>query len=81
MKLSNMCLGTRWWCYGGMEELNGVRFRLWQRREDGHPSQSLSEREQQKLRDTYGDGRVSEGEEPGLLALVPEGNGVEFEII
>lgn len=30
----DICLGTRWWTFGGLDTLEGVRFRLERRRGD-----------------------------------------------
>ncbi|MCJ1269981.1 hypothetical protein MMC22_009874 [Lobaria immixta] len=29
VSLTNRCLGTRWWAFAGLEELEGVRLRAW----------------------------------------------------
>jgi hypothetical protein len=82
VKLSKKCLGTRWWSYGSLEELDGVRFRFWKDR-DGNGKQIYgepSERDKQEEREKYGDGPVTEGEQPEMLAIVPEGDA-EFEIV
>ncbi len=64
--LTDLCLGTRWWAFGSLEELGGVRFRQW--REGG----------EREGRDD--EGRYLMGEVPNNLAFVIEKGTTEFEI-
>ncbi len=64
--LTDLCLGTRWWAFGWLEDFGVVRFRQW--REGG-------EREGQD-----DEGRYLMGEVPNDLAFVIEKGTAEFEI-
>lgn len=64
---TNKCLGTRWWAFGSLDELENVRFRQWK---DG---------EQQEGADD--EGKYLMGEVPNVLALVIEKDMAEFEIL
>ncbi|KAF2666117.1 hypothetical protein BT63DRAFT_481917 [Microthyrium microscopicum] len=82
--LTDKCLGTFWWCYGSLTDLEGIRLRQWESQEDRarerqyEASWKLDEEERIQK---YGKGPVSFGEEPQMLAMVPEGEGVEFEVV
>lgn len=83
VKLSNKCLGAKWWSYGSLEELEGVRFRNWEERDENGKlahGRDASGYDARLEREKYGDGPVSEGEDPYMLKMVPEGDA-EFEIV
>jgi hypothetical protein len=73
--INDRCLGTRWWTFASLEELEGVRLRDWHEEPDETNKEIVK-----KLLETYGDRPTSIGEKPDLLAMVPEGD-VEFEIV
>jgi len=89
VKIGDRCLGTRWWNYGSLEDLEGVRLRLWydvaarEEEERAQPSLTgLRAREYEEVIERLGDGRTSIGENPKMLALVRENEeGAEFEIV
>lgn len=64
--LTNKCLGTRWWAFGSLEELDGRRFHQWR---EGAPTEGEDE-----------NGRFLLGERPDDLALVIEKGTTEFEV-
>lgn len=84
MSLTNLCLGTRWWGFAGLEELEGVRLRAWrgqaaEEAEKANPE--LHEEMEREREEKYGDRPVTMGEEPAMLAMVVEGGEVEFEVV
>lgn len=91
IKLTDKCLGTNWWTFGVLEDLDGLRLRMWrsqaseeaeadeERMLDSDPE--LREELEQERRDKYGERRTTKGENPNMLALVPEVGQVEFEVV
>ena len=88
MTLTNKCLGTPWWTYADLDELKGVRLQAW-----GTQKEEVAEAEAEKAdpelheemererKEKYGDGPVTMGEDPKMLAMVVENEHVEFEIV
>lgn len=84
-------MGTRWWAYAGLEDLEGVRLRAWQTPAEEAEAESeaeamtadpeLYEEMERERREKYGDGPVAMGEDPTMLAMVVEGGDVEFEVV
>lgn len=64
--LTDRCLGTRWWAFGSLEELDGRRFQQWR---EGAPREGED-----------GNGRFLVGQRPDDLALVIEKGTTEFEV-
>lgn len=89
VKITDLCLGTRWWTFGALEDLEGVRLRTWRSRaseeaeveEERTLDSELREEIEQERRDKYGDRPNSIGENPDMLAMVREVGEVEFEIV
>lgn len=91
MSLTNLCLGTRWWAFTGLEELEGVRLRAWrgQAAEEAEAAEveaekadpELHEEMERERKEKYGERSVTMGEEPATLAMVVEGGEVEFEVV
>ncbi len=79
---TNKCLGTRWWAYGALEELEGVRFGQWRKEEEEESDreEEESEGEGTEAKESVYDGKLIVGEMPDDLALVIEEGTVEFEI-
>jgi hypothetical protein len=84
LSLSHMCLGTRWWTYGSLEELEGVRLRQWRPpSEERERLDTLANNgfgPELRERHVFEEGPTSTGELPNLLAMVPEGDA-EFEVV
>ncbi|KAK5116329.1 hypothetical protein LTR85_009301 [Meristemomyces frigidus] len=89
VQMTDLCLGTKWWTFGAREDLDGMRLRMWQ-------PQALEEAEmaeettldvdlraelEQERRAKYGDRPTIKGENPVMLAMVPEVAMAEFEVI
>lgn len=88
MALTNKCLGTRWWTFISLEGLEGVRLRAWRGRQEEEAEAEaeradpeLSEEMARERKERYGDGPVTMGENPEMLAMVVEGGEVEFEVV
>lgn len=89
MTLTEKCLGTRWWAFAGLEELEGVRLRAWTLEEAGAEEEAEAERADPELYEEvkrerkvkYGDGPVTMGEDPATLTMVVEVGEVEFETV
>ena len=85
MALTDKCLGTRWWTYADLDELKGVRFKAWrsQSEEEAEAEEDPEWHEelQRERKEKYGDGPVTMGEDPYILAMVVENEQVEFEIV
>lgn len=88
VKMTDLCLGTRWWTFGALEDLDGVRLRTW-RSQASEEAEAEEERTldpesrdelEQERRAKYGDRRTTKGEDPNMLAMVPEVGEVEFDI-
>jgi hypothetical protein len=62
---TDKCLGTRWWTFGSVEGLEGVKLGQWS--EDGRGESE--------------NGNIDRGEKPDGLALVIENGEAEFEIV
>lgn len=68
----------------GLEELEGVRLLAWRARakeEAERADLELHEEMEKERKEKYGDGSVTMGEDPAMLAMVVEGEMVEFEIV
>jgi hypothetical protein len=81
--LTNKCLSTRFWTFGSLEELDGVRFRQWRSQSDDEmwAKEEEYDSDYKAKMEKYGNGPVTKGEEPKMLALVPEVGEIEFEVI
>lgn len=87
MTLTNKCLGTRWWTYADLDELKGVRLQAWESQAEAEAEveaeradPELHEEMERERKEKYGDGPVTMGEDPQMLAMVVENEHVEFEI-
>jgi hypothetical protein len=77
--LTDKCLGTHWWTFASLEELDGVRLRAWrtQKAEEWeaeyyeHADTNIKD-EIDKGRQKYGRGPTTTGEAPGMLAMESE---------
>lgn len=89
--MTNKCLGTRWWTYAGLEQLEGVRLRAWREQaeeqaeadeeaEAAKADPELKEEMEKERQGKYGDGPVTMGEDPTMLAMVVEGGEAEFQV-
>ena len=84
VSLTDKCLGTRWWTFGSLEELEGIRFVQWHAQADTdserefNPELVMGEERERKQR--HGDTIGTMGEQPSMLAMVPELREVEFEV-
>ena len=81
---TNKCLGTRWWAYGSLEELEGVRFGQWrkeERNEESEREEQEGEGEETEAKESEYDGKLLMGEIPDDLALVIQDGTAEFEIV
>jgi hypothetical protein len=88
IKIGNKFLGTRWWAYGDLENLEGIRLRQWydveayEAEERRQPSLKRTRaREYQEVIERLGHGPTSIGEKPDMLELIRENEGAEFEIV
>ena len=83
--LTDKCLGARWWAFANLEELQGVRLRTWRgSAEEAAETESdpeLGEEMERERSEKYGDGPASIGENPSMLAMVIEGEEVDFEVV
>lgn len=79
--LTNKCLGTRWWEYGKLTDLDGVRLRWWRTPEEDRSQRLDDPLTYEEILEKHGDGPTSVGQQPDMLALLPENDGVEFEIV
>jgi hypothetical protein len=80
--LTDKCLGTRFWTFGSLEELDGVRFRQWRSQSDDEmwAKEEEYDSDYKEQMEKYGNGPVTKGEEPRMLALVPEVGEIEFDV-
>ena len=88
MALTDKCLGTRWWAFAGLEDLEGLRLRAWhQQAEEAAETEmekadpDLYEEMEKERKEKYGDGPVTMGEDPVMLVMVPENNDVTFDVV
>ncbi len=82
IRLNNKCLGTCWWCFGTMDDLEGVRLREWASLEaEKSLTPALRAEKEQARKAKYGDGPSTMGEDPEMLAMVPETWEVEFDVV
>ena len=82
VSLTDKCLGTRWWAFKDLDELDGVRLKAWREPTEGDVDEEFSySEEEREMRERFGDGPSCMGEEPGMLAMVVEGVDAEFEIV
>ena len=89
--LTNQCLGTRWWTYAGLEDLEGVRLRAWRTPAEEEEAKvdaeamradpELYEEMERERQEKHGDEPVTMGEDPTMLAMVVEVGDVEFEVV
>ena len=83
--LTDKCLGTRWWAFANLEELEGVRLRTWrapaEEAAETEADPDLEEEMERERSEKYRDGPVSIGENPVMLAMVMESEEVEFEVV
>lgn len=89
VKLTDLCLGTKWYTFGDADELRGKRLCSWRSKEDEEAAaeddaalddETREETRLERLR-VYGDRSAVSGEDPSSLAMVPEVGEVEFEVI
>jgi hypothetical protein len=90
VRLTDKCLGTRWWSCGAREDFpEGARLCSW-KSQDTRDAEAEDENDldddiraelEDERREKYGDRPVKMSEEPELLALVPEVGEVEFEVV
>ncbi|KAF2235387.1 hypothetical protein EV356DRAFT_566529 [Viridothelium virens] len=84
VSLTDKCLGTRWWTFASLEDLEGVRFAQWQSQIDadagGKFDPELTKEIKEEKEQKHGDMPVTMGEQPSMLAMVPEVGQVEFEV-
>lgn len=83
--ITDICLGTRWWAFGSLEEFEGVKFRQWAKEkeqgieEEGEGEQGEGEEGEGEKRNKVNDERrILIGEIPDSLALVVENEAVEM---
>ncbi|KAM0723658.1 hypothetical protein Q7P37_000646 [Cladosporium fusiforme] len=86
VKLTDLCLGTLWWCFGASEDLEAQRLCAWQdttaeTEEDVEPDPELEAEIERERREKYGDRRVLHSENPAMLAMVPEVGEMEFDVM
>lgn len=88
MALTNKCLGTRWWAFASLEELEGIRLQAWRGQaeeeaeaEAERADPELNEEMEKERKEKYGDVPVTMGEDPAMLAMIVEGGEVEFEVV
>ena len=84
VSLTDKCLGTRWWAFASLEELEGTRFVGWR------PETENAAKDENDIEDVSDEERARRqerdntpwtmGEEPRMLAMVPELGEVEFAI-
>lgn len=81
-------LGTRWWSFDSLQDLEGVRLRSWKCQVEKEAEAKAAkadpefhEETNQGRKEKYGDGPVAMGEDNTMLAMVPEVESVEFEIV
>ena len=89
--LTNKCLGTRWWTYAGLEDLEGMRLRTWRTPAEEKEAEmeaeamradpELYEEMEKERQEKYGDGPVTMGEDPKMLAMVVEDGDAEFQVV
>lgn len=74
ISLTDKGLGTYWWMFGTLEDVEGMKLKPWGKTEsEGEDSEELEKEDKS--------GMWVAGEEPGKLALVVEKGEVEFEIV
>ena len=88
VRLTNKCLGTRWWAFKSLEELEGVRLSTWKAQYEEEEEKIAEEQdpvwaeeEKQERYEKYGNGPSCTGEDPSMLAMIVEGLEAEFEIV
>jgi hypothetical protein len=90
VNLTDKCLGTRWWFFDAREDFpGGARLCSWKSKatqdaeaeEENDLDGDIQDELEDERREKYGNRPVKMSEEPGLLALVPEGGEVEFEVV
>ncbi|MCJ1455896.1 hypothetical protein MMC28_006253 [Mycoblastus sanguinarius] len=85
--LTDKCLGTLWWAFASLEELESVRLRAWRGQAEGaaeieleRADPELHEEMERERSEKYGDGpAMTIGENPMMLAMVRENKEVVFE--
>ncbi|MCJ1334517.1 hypothetical protein MMC10_011229, partial [Thelotrema lepadinum] len=84
VRLTDKCLGTPWWAFKSLNELDGVRLSTWRDEFDKETEESdpdWAEDRRQEIYEKFGDRPSCMGEEPGMLAMVVEESDAEFEIV
>ena len=84
VSLTDKCLGTWWFAFARLEELEGVRLSAWQSAEDDERMNKADpeyfEEQAKERREKFGDGPSSMGEDPSALAMVLESGEAGFSI-
>ena len=88
VSLTDKCLGTRWWSFASLDDLEGVRLRTWRSRAEEEAEEAeiegsgpeYREEIEREHREKYGTGPVTMGEDPWMLAMVAVCGQVEFEV-
>ncbi|KAF2734897.1 hypothetical protein EJ04DRAFT_576591 [Polyplosphaeria fusca] len=79
VQLTNKALGTRWWSYGTLEDLEGLEFRAWRSEDEGPSDESWADPENPG--EELPRAAICRGENPQDLALVIEGGTTEIAIV
>ncbi|KAL9097451.1 MAG: hypothetical protein Q9165_000347 [Trypethelium subeluteriae] len=61
VNMTNKCLGTRWWSFASLAELDGVRLRSWRSQEDENDPETREEMDREQ-KERYGVGPATMGE-------------------
>lgn len=77
VKLTSRALGTRWWAFGLMEDLDGLQLRRWHMEDEELHRDSVDE-EVDEGKETTSQGPFTMGEDSDQLALVIERGEAEF---
>lgn len=89
VRLTDLCLGTKWYTYGSQAELEGKRLTMWRSEADlaaaAEDDAVLDDETKEEIRlerqEKHGDRPAVCGENPATLALVPEVGEVEFGVV
>ena len=71
--LIEKCLGTRWWAFANLEELEGVRLGWLEPAEEAAETEAdpeLRDEMERERNEKYGDGPVSAGEKNRMMFMV-----------
>lgn len=82
--MTDKCLGTRWWTFASLEELEGIRLAQWRSQtdidaEEEFDSELATDKERERIQ-KHGDSPPIMGEQPSMLVMVPEVGEVEFKV-